>query len=279
MSLQGSPVPKSALPGCVVRSNGATLNHCSVLPLNAGSAQVARITSQADVEDNANYVGTVSYLDKSISFDVTTDADGTGAELILLIKAALEADPDFGILISSAEIVSSVNLDLTAQDGVTLVVEFSANPTTDLAATYTAAVAPDQFYFGRAVEITNLTIENGVVIETAEGADSSSVSAKFALVLQGGDEVYFEQLGDSEPAVGPTLGVGFVVVKPGAKNWYAVEAPVSAPTYGGAVYVEGAASANKGRLLTSGGGDTVQWTQAKWIGLDPNYPTVAWIEI
>jgi len=279
MALSGSPIPKVAKPGRVIRSNGTDFNHVSVLPLNAGANQIARITSVADVEDEDTYTGTVTYLDVVLNFSVETDASGTGTELIQLIKDALEAEPLFNTIVQSATIVSNVNLDLVAQDGVTLVVAFSVNPTTDLSATYTDAVVADQFYFGRAVEVTGLTQESGVMIETVEGADSASVTAKFALVLESPDEIYFDVLGAAVSPVGPNIGQAFVVAKPSGSTWYAVEAPVAVPTYGGAVHVEGANTANKGRLLTASSGTTVQWTQAKWIGLDPNYPTVGIIEL
>ena len=86
-------------------------------------------------------------------------------------------------------------------------------------------------------------------------------------------------VGESVRNVGPLTGRAMSVIKPGFKNQYAVEAPGAAITYGGAVYVEGAASSENGRLYTSGGGSRVQWTQAKWIGVDPNNSAVAIIEI
>ena len=266
-----------ALAGRPVKTNTVT-NQVSVLAADSGSPQSLTITATGPA-NATTYSGTVTGLDVVIPFSVLTDGSATATELAAGILADIQADPLAGVIIASSSSALGV-VTLVARDGVTLTVAYTANPGTVLATVTTAAVAATQYLWGRACEVTGVILdESGVQIETVEAPDGSSVSANFALVFDDLSDPVLDVVGESVRNVGPLTGRAMSVIKPGFKNQYAVEAPGAAITYGGAVYVEGAASSENGRLYTSGGGSRVQWTQAKWIGVDPNNSAVAIIEI
>lgn len=215
-------------------------------------------------------------------FDVTTDGTATATELAAGIVADLQADPNISLMASNVSNAAGV-VTILGISGHPLTVVYTLNPGTVLATGGTAEGSAVQFYFGRAVEITGLfQLVNGAVmqIETAEVCDSASAAANFALVLDDGAiSVFQSAIGTAPVAVGPLAAQEFLVAVPGPKNWYSVVAPGGAITYGGNVYVEGAVGATAGRLYTAGGATLVQWTQARWIGVDPTDSNRAIVEI
>lgn len=273
----GSQAEKVALPGRLVKCNGDSVLHTSVIAAASGSPQEITITSTAPT-NSSTYSGTLSFADISIPFSYLTDGSATNVELADAIAADLLADALIGVGVDSVVSAAGV-VTIVMKSGFTGSVSLTANPGTDLVVGGTAAVAATQFKFGRACEATGLLQEGRMQVETVEAPDGSSVVAGFCLVLDDGSDVLLDAVGESEQPVGPSTGRAFLVAKAGARNWYAVEAPSATPSFGGAVYVEGGAGADNGRLFTTGGGSRVLWTGARFIGLDPNDSSIAIVEI
>lgn len=276
------PLQAGALNGCALAGRPVKTNvvskQVSVLSADSGSPQSLTITATGPA-NTTTYSGTITGLDVVIPFSVLTDGSATATELASGILADIQGDPLSGVILASSSSAVGV-VTVVAKSGVTLTVAYTANPGTVLATVTTAAIAAPQFLWGRAVEVTGVVLdESGIQVETVEAPDGSSVSANFAMVFDDLSDPVLDVVGESVRPVGPLSGRAMSVIKAGFGNQYAVEAPAAAPSYGGAVYVEGASGAENGRLYTAGGGSRVQWLAAKWIGLDPNNSAVAIIEI
>lgn len=277
----GSQAPKAGLAGTVAKSNGANLIHTSGLASADGSPETITITSSAP-DNSSLYSATLNYGDLSIPFSFTTDGSATASELAAGLAASLLSNSLIGVIAQSVEAVAGV-VTITCKAGVDASVALVANPSTDLVVGGSAAVAPTQYKFGRAVEVTGVTAEalvagSPVVVETFASPSGSSSGLRFALVLNDFTDVLLDAIGESSEVTGPQVLRAVSLAKEGAKNWYYVEAPADAITFGAQVLVDGNAGANNGRLAVGAAAGRVAWTGATWVGLS-NYPNVAIIQL
>jgi len=170
----------------------------SLIPGGTATAQSFTLTATSP-DNSATYTVSVSggRLDSARSFSFTTDASATAAELEAGLLAAWEADAILNGIGSAS--VASGNLVITIRDPGAPAYTFalSANPSTALALSTSAAAAGSAYPFGRFVAVSDapsypynqtadlLTAAAGPVLTTTIAVDTDGDTFVLAVFYNG----------------------------------------------------------------------------------------------